>query len=83
MYRPTKLLSVAPLLIALLATPLLWSDEGDEANAMSGPQVLEGPAAESPDDKQQTTPDEDQPAGDFKPSEEISEDFPVLLPSDI
>ena len=83
MYRPTKLLSVAPLLVALLTAPLLWSDEGAEANVMSGPQVLEGPAAESPDDKQQTTPDEDQPAGDFKPSEEISEDFPVLLPSDI
>lgn len=83
MYRMIRLLSVAPLLVALLTAPLLWSEEGAEANAMSGPQVLEGPTAESPDDKQQTTPDEDQPAGDFKPSEEISEDFPVLLPSDI
>lgn len=66
--------------------------EAQEASRLEAPISSEAAAPEAPvladkqdestKNKQPATVNE-QPAGDFKPSEEISEDFPVPLPSDI
>ena len=75
------------LVALMLISPPLWSQNSVESEvAMDAPQKLDdGPEATA--DKVTTdaeSSDENQPAtGDFKPSEEISEDFPVPLPSDI
>ena len=49
------------------------------------PETVEKPAESLPENNSQGDQAEQQPEApeDFKPSEEISEDFPVPLPSDI
>jgi len=59
----------------------------DDAAAKEDQQADDNQAPQAKADETTAEPDsneENQPAiGDFKPSEEISEDFPVPLPSDI
>jgi len=85
----------AALLLSPLLSPPLWSQDSAEvtpANAASE-AAMDGPKAvvdaedynpedsEGSEDKQQSETLE--PGADFKPDEEISEDFPIPLPSDI
>ena len=52
---------------------------GDEAVAQQSADTGQDAENESPEILQETDPDD----SDFKPGEEISEDYPVPLPSDI
>jgi hypothetical protein len=54
------------------------NDESVSANASNDKTGNESDLAKSSDSTDKTTANED-----FKPTEEISEDFPVSLPSDI
>ena len=84
MIKIVRFLCAAGLLATMLGSSVLWSQDDAEqleskAQEASG---LEASQNESTKNKQSATVKE-KPAGDFKPSEEISEDFPVPLPSDI
>jgi len=60
--------------------------ENSEPSADSEPSANNEPSASSnkePSATNNNEPQETQDDRDFKPSEEISEDFPVPLPSDI
>ena len=70
------------LALALLMLPLLGFSQ--QPTEPSDPLVVVDSAAttlEVPD--KGVSSDEDQEAADFKPTEEISEDFPIPLPYDI
>ena len=70
------------LALALLMLPLLGFSQ--QPTEPSDPLVVVDSAAttlEVPD--KEVSSDEDQEATDFKPTEEISEDFPIPLPYDI
>lgn len=70
-----RLWPALPLLAGIAFPAALWSQDIVETPENSEQQPAENdsdPVAEEP-----------QPPSDFKPSEEISEDFPVPLPSDI
>jgi hemolysin activation/secretion protein len=70
-----RLWPALPILAGMFFSPALWAEDTPEAQEKSQQQPAENDsdqAAEEP-----ATP------SDFKPSEEISEDFPVPLPSDI
>tara|TARA_B110000467_G_scaffold13347_1_gene11308 strand:- start:2805 stop:3023 length:219 start_codon:yes stop_codon:yes gene_type:complete len=70
------------LALALLMLPLLGFSQ--QPTEPSGPLVVVDSAAttlEVPD--KEVSSEEDQEADDFKPTEEISEDFPIPLPYDI
>jgi hypothetical protein len=70
-----RLWPALPLLAGLIFSTALWSEEIAET-AEKGEQK---PAENDSDQAAEET----QTPSDFKPSEEISEDFPVPLPSDI
>ena len=70
------------LVLALLMLPLLGFSQ--QPTQPSDPLVVVDSAAttlEVPD--KEVSSEEDQEAADFKPTEEISEDFPIPLPYDI
>ena len=70
------------LALALLMLPLLGFSQ--QPTEPSDPLVVVDSAEttlEVPD--KEVSSDEDQEAADFKPTEEISEDFPIPLPYDI
>ena len=70
------------LALTLLMLPLLGFSQ--QPTEPSDPLVVVDSAAttlEVPD--KEVSSDEDQEAADFKPTEEISEDFPIPLPYDI
>ena len=70
------------LALILLTLPLLGFSQ--QPTEPSDPLVVVDSAAttlEVPD--KEVSSDEDQEAADFKPTEEISEDFPIPLPYDI
>lgn len=69
-----RLWPALPLLAGIIFSVDLWSDEIAETQEESE-QPAEG-------DRDQAAEETKTPS-DFKPSEEISEDFPVPLPSDI
>ena len=68
------------LLLMLLPITLLAQQPEEPPEASSGP-VLE--AAKEAEIETEKEPDKKPQDRDFKPSEEISEDFPIPLPSDI
>jgi hypothetical protein len=70
-----RLWPVLPLLAGIAFPPALLSQDIAET-----PENSEQQPAENDRDKAAEKP---QTPSDFKPSEEISEDFPVPLPSDI
>jgi hypothetical protein len=70
-----RLWPVLPLLAGIALSPALWSQEIAETAEKSAQQSSENDSDQALEEPQ--TP------SDFKPSEEISEDFPVPLPSDI
>ena len=72
----------------MLGSSALWSQEDTEkleAEAQQATEVEAPKGEDSPDQSTENKPSAaaKKPAGDFKPSEQISEDFPVPLPSDI
>lgn len=72
----------------LLLVPLLaiaqQPDSGTGQETISPEPVKSPEASNSPNPQSPSAAKESQPQdSDFKPSEEISEDFPVPLPSDI
>ena len=71
----------AVLAASAFSTPL-WSADTQESVEQTQQSPPENPIQEDQTADQSETPD-DYKADDFKPSEEISEDFPVPLPSDI
>ncbi|MDG1494555.1 MAG: hypothetical protein P8Q91_01670 [Porticoccaceae bacterium] len=82
-------LCTAGVAATMLGSSVLWSQDNTEQLES---ETQQAPAPEAPKPKpmqeelqenQPSTETKQQPAGDFKPSEEISEDFPVPLPSDI
>lgn len=64
------------LLLLAVALPLGAQETAAEKNS-------EQPLPEEPEQSNQSETGEQPLPDDFKPSEEISEDFPVPLPSDI
>jgi len=72
------------LLATMLGSSALWSQDAgqQEATKQEAPKPTAKPD-ESSKNKESATASEKKTTGDFKPSEEISEDFPVPLPSDI
>jgi hypothetical protein len=75
-----------PILATMVFSAPLWSSDTPQTAAAPAKTPAQ-PAGENQsqqgqDTGQSTTP-ADQKADDFKPSEEISEDFPIPLPSDI
>ena len=89
MTKIVRFLCAAGLLATMLGSSALWSQD-DAEQLESKTQETATPEAPMLGDKQdpstenkQSAPVTEKPAGDFKPSEEISEDFPVPLPSDI
>ena len=75
------------LIILLLVLPIMVmgqqaeSDRGQNIETAGAEErPLETPAGAPEETAEQSAPPED---SDFKPTEEISEDFPVPLPSDI
>ena len=75
--RTLRFSMALPLLAAMIFAAPLWSADSPEAE--KNPKQ---PRAEN-DSPQDQVPEQPETPGDFKPSEEISEDFPVPLPSDI
>ena len=73
-------LPIRILLITMLFIPTLLIAQ--ESNPKK-PYEDSEPSAASNEEPSATTNKETQDDRDFKPSEEISEDFPVPLPSDI
>jgi hypothetical protein len=69
-----------PILAAFIFSAPLWSEETVEKTEEKSAQSLPENNSQG-NQKPETT--NDSKADDFKPSEEISEDFPVPLPSDI
>jgi hypothetical protein len=74
----------------MLGSSALWSQDTAEKSGSATQEAVRQEAPEqqaNPDEsannKESATASEKKPTGDFKPSEEISEDFPVPLPSDI
>jgi len=95
MIKIVRFLCAAGLLATMLGSSTLWSQGAggvsesqteeaveQEAPKQKAPKQRTG-ADESPNNKKSAAASEKKTAGDFKPSEEISEDFPVPLPSDI
>ncbi len=89
MTKIVSFLCAAGLLATMLGSSALWSQDNaaqleSKAQEASG---LEAPKSKDSQDQstknKQSATVKEKPAGDFKPSEEISEDFPVPLPSDI
>ena len=73
-------LPIRILLITMLFMPtLLIAQESNPEKPLENSE----PSAASNEEPSATTNKETQDDRDFKPSEEISEDFPVPLPSDI
>jgi len=70
-----RLWPALPLLAGIAFPAALWSQDIAETPENSEQQPVENASEQ---DAQ-----EPKPPSDFKPSEEISEDFPVPLPSDI
>ena len=66
-----------PLLVAMIFSAPLWSADSPEAEKNSKQPRVEN---DSPQDQ---VPDQPETPSDFKPSEEISEDFAVPFPTDI
>ena len=82
MSKIVRFLCAAGLLTTMLGSSALWSQDDTEKLETE----VEAPKGEdSPDQSTENKPSAaaKKPAGDFKPSEQISEDFPVPLPSDI
>ena len=95
MIKIVRFLCAAGLLATMLGSSALWSQGAggvsesqtedavkQEASQQEAPKQQTG-ADESPLNKESAATSEKKTAGDFKPNEEISEDFPVPLPSDI
>jgi hypothetical protein len=81
--RTTRSLWVAiPILATIVFSAPLWSADTPETLEKSAQSLPENNSQGDQATEQQETAD-DFKADDFKPNEEISEDFPVPLPSDI
>ena len=91
-----RFLCAAGLIATMLVSSVLSSQERSQEGLEERSQATAGKAEDAieqevsqtkPDqaskNQQSATDSDKKPAGDFKPSEEISEDFPVPLPSDI
>jgi hypothetical protein len=78
MTKAIRILCATGLLATMLVSPTLWSQDDIKESSGANPED-----AQPSTNKEPSIPKEEKPAGDFKPSEEISEDFPVPLPSDI
>jgi len=81
-------LPIRILLITMLFMPtLLIAQESNPKKPLENSEPFASsnkePSAASNEEPSATTNKETQDDRDFKPSEEISEDFPVPLPSDI
>ena len=87
---------IATMLVSSVLSSQEGSQEGPQEGLEERSQTTAGKAEDAIEQEvsqtkpgqasknQQSATDSDKkPAGDFKPSEEISEDFPVPLPSDI
>ncbi|MDC0588912.1 hypothetical protein OAP17_04060 [Porticoccaceae bacterium] len=92
MMQIVRFLCAAGLIATMLVSSVLSSQEGleerSQTTAGKAEDAIEQEVSQTKPDQasknQQSATDSDKkPAGDFKPSEEISEDFPVPLPSDI
>ncbi len=90
MTKIVRYLCTAGLLSTMLGSSALWSQDIAKISTSQAEEAVEQDAAEQkaqPDEsstnKESATANEKKPPRDFKPSEEISEDFPVPLPSDI
>ena len=78
------MLFIPTLLIAQESNPKKpYEDSESSASSNKEPSADKEPSAASNEEPSATTNKETQDDRDFKPSEEISEDFPVPLPSDI
>lgn len=90
MSKIVKFLCATGVLATMLGSSVLWSQntpeitvsQADDAVAQNTSQPTVEPDKSS-QAKESATATERKPLGDFKPGEEISEDFPVPLPSDI
>ena len=90
MTKIVRFLCAVGLLATMLGSSALWSQDTAEKSESTTQEAVRQEAPEqqaNPDEsannKESATASENKPTGDFKPSEEISEDFPVPLPSDI
>ena len=96
MMQIVRFLCGAGRIAPMLVSSVLSSQEGPQEGSQERSQTTAGKAEDAieqevsqtkPDqaskNQQSATDSDKKPAGDFKPSEEISEDFPVPLPSDI
>ena len=90
MTKIIKFLCATGVLATMLGSSVLWSQNTLEITASQAEDAVaqntSQPTVEadkSSQAKESATASERNPPGDFKPSEEISEDFPVPLPSDI
>ena len=96
MMQIVRFLCAAGLIATMLVSSVLSSQERSQEGLEERSQATAGKAEDAIEQEvsqtkpgqasknQQSATDSDKkPAGDFKPSEEISEDFPVPLPSDI
>ena len=72
-----RLLLALPLLATIVFSVPLWSADNPETPTDRKQSAPENDNPQDPPEEEPETPK------DFKPSEEISEDFPVPLPSDI
>lgn len=80
---PAQTLATLLVLAAITFSAALWSEDKVEAAEMSeAPEKAQQPS-ESDQERPDQAADEPKPPSDFIPSEEISEDFPIPLPSDI
>lgn len=88
MTKIVRFLCAVGLLATMLGSPALWSQDDTEKLASKAQEAPKVEASKVENGLDQSTKNKPPaaaktPAGDFKPSEEISEDFPVPLPSDI
>ena len=96
MMQIVRFLCAAGLIATMLVSSVLSSQERSQEGLEERSQATAGKTEDAIEQEvsqtkpgqasknQQSATDSDKkPAGDFKPSEEISEDFPVPLPSDI
>tara|TARA_B110000967_G_C18798853_1_gene517316 strand:+ start:198 stop:485 length:288 start_codon:yes stop_codon:yes gene_type:complete len=80
---PAQTLATLLVLAAITFSAALWSEDKVEAAEMSeAPETAQQPP-KSDQERPDQAADEPKPPSDFIPNEEISEDFPVPLPSDI
>ena len=80
---PAQTLVTLLVLAAITFSVALWSEDKVEAAEMSeAPETAQQPP-KSDQERPDQAADEPKPPSDFIPNEEISEDFPVPLPSDI